>query len=184
MNTIAVASPARFLQVPASLLTSVRTAVVGDRDAMEAVTALRQIGYELGEEVYAALQERVSRDFAGAEWGGLDPEEFWRAAAGFFSDRGWGTLQFRDLHPAVGVIELTDWIEGASGGGPPGSHLTTGLFSALLERMAGGGVAAMEAPSGDTSRTRILFGRGDVLGQLYEGLRGGASLEDALARLG
>src|SRR4051812_33051903 len=104
MNTIA--APARFLQVPASLLASVRTAVVGDREPMEAVTVLRQLGYELGEEVYASLQERVQRDFAGVSWAHLDPAEFWRAAASFFSDRGWGTLEFRDLHPAVGALEL------------------------------------------------------------------------------
>lgn len=180
----ATAAPARFLQVPATLLGTVRRFVVGDREPMEAVTVLRQIGYELGEEVYGALQERLARDFSGSGWDALDPAEFWRAAAGFFADRGWGTLEFRDLHPAVGVLELTGWVESEAGGGPRGAHLSTGLFSALLERLAGGGVAVMEVPSGSADRTRMLFGRGDVLGQVYEGVRTGASVEDALARLG
>lgn len=181
MNTIA--APARFLQVPASLLASVRTAVVGDREPMEAVTVLRQLGYELGEEVYASLQERVQRDFAGVSWAHLDPAEFWRAAASFFSDRGWGTLEFRDLHPAVGALELQEWVEAEAGGGPRGSHLSTGLFTALLERLAGGGMAVMEVPSGTADRTRLLFGRGDVLGQVYEGIRTGQPVEAVLASL-
>jgi hypothetical protein len=178
------AAPPRFLQVPATLLGTVRRFVVGDREPMDAVTVLREIGYELGDEVYGSLQQRLSRDFSGAEWSSLDPAEFWRAAASFFADRGWGTLEFRDLHPAVGVLELTGWVESEAGGGPRGAHLSTGLFSALLERLAGGGVAVMEVPSGAADRTRLLFARGDVLGQVYEAVRTGASVEEALSRLG
>jgi hypothetical protein len=180
----ATAAPARFLQVPAGLLATVRRFVVGDREPMDAVNVLRQIGYELGDEVYGALRERLSRDYAGTEWGALDPTEFWRAAGGFFADRGWGTLSFRDLHPAVGVLELTGWVESEAEGGPRGAHLSTGLFSALLERLAGAGVAVMEVPSGSADRTRLVFARGDVLGQVYEHVRGGASVEEAVARLG
>ncbi|HEX6037137.1 hypothetical protein [Longimicrobium sp.] len=178
------AAPSRFVQVPATLLGTVRRFVVGDREPMEAVTVLREIGYELGDEVYGGLQARLSRDFSGASWDALDPAEFWRAAATFFADRGWGTLEFRDLHPAVGVLELTGWVESEAGGGPRGAHLSTGLFSALLERLAGAGVAVMEVPSGAADRTRLLFARGDVLGQVYEHVRGGARVEEALARLG
>ncbi len=180
----ATATSARFLQVPSALLSSVRAFVVGDREPADAVTALREIGYELGEEVYGALEERMTRDFAGAPWSRLDPAEFWRAASGFFHDRGWGTLTFRDLHPAVGELELADWVEGESGGGPRGCHLSVGLFSALLERLAGGGVAVMEVPGAAPGRTRLLFARGDVLGSVYESLRTGASADDAVAALG
>jgi hypothetical protein len=74
----AIAAPPRFLQVPATLLASVRTAVVGDRQPLEAVTVLRQLGYELGEEVYASLQDRVSRDFSGVDWGGWSSATFTR----------------------------------------------------------------------------------------------------------
>ena len=182
--SIAVAAPPRFLQVPGTLLGTVRRFVVGDREPMDAVNVLRQIGYELGEEVYEALQGRVSRDFAGTEWAHLDPVEFWRAAAGFFHDRGWGSLAFHDAHPALGVLELSDWAEGDAGGGPRGCHLTTGLMTALLERLAGGGVAVMEVPSGDPAQTRLVFGRPDVLGGVYETVRDGGSVEDAVAKLG
>lgn len=175
---------ARFVQVPGSLLSTVRTVVVGDREPMEAVTALREIGYELGEEVYAGLEERMSRDFAGTAWSELDPAEFWGAASDFFSDRGWGSVAFRDLHPAVGLLELSGWVEGESGGGPRGCHLSVGLFSALLERLAGGGVAVMEIPAARPDETRLLFARGDVLGRVYESIRSGAPIEDAVSALG
>jgi hypothetical protein len=180
----ATANAPRFLQVPSALLSTVRTFVVGDREPMEAVTALREIGYELGEEVYAALEERMDRDFAGTRWSELQPAEFWAATSQFFSDRGWGSLEFRDLHPAVGVLELSGWVEGESGGGPRGCHLSVGLFSALLERLAAGGVAVMEVPSDSPDRTRLLFARGDLLGQVYESIRTGASAEEAVAALG
>lgn len=179
----ATATAPRFVQVPGSLLGTVRAFVVGDRGPMEAVTALREIGYQLGEEVYAGLEERMTRDFAGAGWGELDPAEFWGAASDFFEDRGWGRLAFGDAHPAVGVLELEGWIEGAAGGGPRGCHLSVGLFSALLERLSGSGVAVMEVPAGD-DRTRLLFARADVLGRLYEAIAGGTPLDDALAALG
>lgn len=180
----ATATSARFLQVPSGLLSSVRAFVVGDREPVEAVTALREIGYELGEEVYAALEERMARDFAGAGWTEVDPAEFWRAASDFFAERGWGTLAFQDLHPAVGELELNGWVEGESGGGPRGCHLSVGLFSALLERLAGGGVAVMEVPAETPDRTRLLFARGDVLGRVYETVRTGGSVDDAVAALG
>jgi hypothetical protein len=178
------AMTARFVQVPGSLLSTVRAFVVGDRGPMEAVTALREIGYQLGEEVYAGLEERMSRDFPGTGWGELDPAEFWDAASGFFAERGWGSVAFHDLHPAVGVLDLSGWVEGESGGGTRGCHLSVGLFSALLERLAGDGVAVMEVPAAEPGATRLLFARGDVLGQVYESISTGAPLEDAVAALG
>ena len=68
----------------------------------------------------------------GAEWSGVAPEDFWEAAARFFDERGWGSLTFRDLHPALGALELADWVEAEAGGGPRGCHLSTGLFTALV----------------------------------------------------
>jgi hypothetical protein len=174
---------ARFVQVPSTLLSSVRGFVVGDRAPLDAVNALREIGYQLGEEVYAGLDERMARDFAGSRWTELEPAEFWRAASGFFEDRGWGAVSFEDLHPAVGVLTLASWVEGESGGGPKGCHLSVGLFSALLERLAGGGVAVMEVPSRAEGEARLLFARGDVLGRVYEGIRAGHSVEAAVAAL-
>jgi hypothetical protein len=41
----------------------------------------------------------------------------------------------------------------------------------------------MEVPSGSADRTRLLFARGDILGQVYEGVRTGTPVEDVVARL-
>jgi hypothetical protein len=175
-------SAARFVHVPAGLLSSVRRALVDDRPPLEAVTRLRQVGYELGSDVFDGLRERLERE--GGDWAALEPEAFWRAAAEFFDALGWGTVEQRDLHPALGAADLMDWIEAESDGGPPGSHLTTGIFSGLLERMAGEPVSVMEVPTGDAGRSRLIFGRGDVLAAVYESIRDGASLDEAVERLG
>jgi hypothetical protein len=178
------ATTSRFLQVPAGLLSSVRRALVNDRPPLEAVTLMRQVGYELGEEVFDGLRERLERDSGGEDWRALAPHAFWPMAAEYFVSLGWGSVEQRDLHPAVGALELRGWIEAESDGGPPGSHLTTGIFSGLLERLAGEQVAVMEVPSGDPGRSRLIFGRGEVLGEVYEGIRDGASVDEAVARLG
>jgi hypothetical protein len=177
-------SPPRFLQVPSGFLATVRGFLVGDREPLDAVQTLRGIGYELGEEVQAALLERMGRDYPDAPWEGLDPVDFWRAASGFFADRGWGSVEFRDLHPGVGLLALSDWVEGESGGGPRGCHLSVGLFSALLERLSGSGVAVLEVPGSASGATQLLFGRPDVLAGVYESIRGGRPLEEAVAVLG
>jgi hypothetical protein len=178
------ATSARFLQVPSTLLSTVRTALVGDREPLDAVNTLRGIGYALGEEVQDALAERMARDFSGSPWEELRPDEFWRSASGFFDDRGWGRLAFRDLHPAVGMLELEGWVEGESGGGPRGCHLSVGLFSALLERLSGTGMAVLEVPASASGGPRLLFARPDVLAEVYEALRTGSTAEEAVAALG
>jgi hypothetical protein len=177
-------SATRLLQVPAGLLSSVRRALVNDRQPLEAVTLMRQVGYELGAEVFEGLRGRLEDESGGGDWSALDPDAFWGAAAEYFESLGWGSVRQRDLHPGLGSLELADWIEAESDGGPPGSHVTTGIFSGLLENLAGEQVAVMEVPSGDAGRSRLIFGRGEVLGEVYEGLREGASLEEAVARLG
>lgn len=177
----ATADDARFLEVPAALLSSVRRALAGDRAPLEAVTLLRQVGYELGDAVFARLGTALRRDY-GADPLSLDPAEFWRSAGTFFAQLGWGTVRHAALHPGVGAIELEGWIESGAEGGPAGSHLSTGIFAALLERLAGTEVAVMEVPAG-AGRSTLLFGGGEALGAVYERLAGGATLDDALAAL-
>jgi len=171
-------APPRFLQVPAGLLSSVRSFIVGDRDPVAAVTALREIGYGLGDEVYSAL--------GGQDGDALHQRtaaDFWRSAEEFFAERGWGRLTFQDVHPAVGALDLDDWVESASGGGPRGCHISTGIFTALLERLSGGGVVVMEVPS-PSGGSRLLFARGDVLGAVYEKIQAGQTPGAAIAALG
>lgn len=178
----ATATEARFLEVPAELLSSVRRALASDRAPLETVTLLRQVGYELGDSVFERLSATMRRDYGAADAAALDPTEFWRSAGTFFADLGWGTVRHADRHPGVGAVELEGWIESGAEGGPPGCHLSTGIFAALLGRLAGAEVVVMEVPAGP-GRSTLLFGGGEALGAVYEQLAGGASLDDALASL-
>ena len=86
-------------------------------------------------------------------------------------------------HPGVGALDLVDWIESSAGGGPPGAHISTGIFTDLLGKLAGAPVVVMEVPGG-AGRTRLLFGSGETLGAVYQAIAGGATADEAIARLG
>lgn len=176
----ATATEAKFVQVPAGLIGSVRRALASDRDPVEAVTLLRQVGYDLGEEVSAGLNGHLA---AGGSVGELDAERFWEGVSDYFRSIGWGSVEHRRLHPGVGALDLVDWIEAGSDGGPAGCHLSTGFFTDLLGRVAGDGVVVMEVPAED-GRSRLLFGSADTLGAVYQSLASGASLDHAIATLG
>ena len=175
---------ASFIEVPAELLSTVRRALTSDREPMEAVTLLRTIGFELGGAVDQALRAHVSQASGGAAPDALDADQFWRSAGGFFQQLGWGKVEHSRPHAGVGALELSEWIESGSEGGPAGAHLSTGIFTDLLGRLAGAPVVVMEVPAAAAGTTRLLFGSGETLGALYQSLSGGASLDEALARLG
>ncbi|HEU4453521.1 MAG TPA: hypothetical protein VFR81_10705 [Longimicrobium sp.] len=179
MNAIA---PANFVQVPAGLISSVRRALAGDREPLEAVTLLRQVGYDVGAAVSAGLGDHLTMAHGGADPLSLEPEVFWAGVSDYFERLGWGRVEHRRLHPGVGALDLVGWLEEGSDGGPAGCHLSTGFFTDMLARVAGDGVVVMEVPA--EGRSRLLFGSGETLGAVYEALASGATLDDALARLG
>lgn len=178
MTDTATATEAKFVQIPAGMISSMRRALASDRDPMEAVTLLRQVGYEAGEAVHAALAGHL-----GGGAGELDADRFWRGVSDYFEEIGWGRVEHRRMHPGVGALDLVNWLEAGSDGGPAGCHLSTGFFTDLLGRVAGAGVVVMEVPSGEDGRSRLLFGSGDTLGAVYQSLAAGASLDEALGRL-
>jgi hypothetical protein len=171
-----------FVNVPSELLTSVRRALTNDRPPMEAVTLLRQVGFELGGAVDEALRAHVSEASGGAAAESLGADEFWRRAGDFFRDLGWGKVEHHRLHPGVGGLDLVNWFESGAGGGPPGAHISTGLFTDLLGRLADGPVVVMEVPGG-TGWTRLVFGSAETMGAVYQSIAGGTSLDEALSRL-
>jgi hypothetical protein len=182
----ATATEAKFVQVPAGLLPALRRAVAGGREPVEAVTILRQVGYDTGEAVHAAVLDRAAQSRPGLPADALTADDFWDAASAYFRDAGWGGLAHEQLHPGVGALDLHDWVE-ASGDGsdgvPPGCHLSTGIFADVLGRLAGGEVAVMEVQAQPGS-SRLLFGSHEVLGAVYQGMVDGLSYADAVARLG
>jgi hypothetical protein len=176
----ATATDARFVQVPAGLISSLRRALANDRQPMEAVNLLRQVGYEVGEAVSLSLTGHLGA--SGGDPGELDADAFWGGVSDYFEGLGWGRVEHRRLHPGVGALDLVDWIEAGSDGGPAGCHVSTGFFTDLLGRVAGAGVVVMEVPA-EPGRSRLLFGSGETLGDVYQSLSTGATLEDALGRL-
>jgi hypothetical protein len=174
---------AHFVRVPADLFSTVRRALVSDREPMDAVTRLREIGYELGGSVDGGLREHVASSNGGVDAYALDPDRFWTTASGFFQELGWGRVEHQRMHPGVGALDLVEWIESGAEGGPQGAHISTGIFTDLLGRIAGGPVVVMEVPLA-ADRTRLLFGAGETLGAVYQSLSTGASLDQALATLG
>lgn len=174
---------AAFVHVPAELFSSVRRALVRDREPLEAVTLLREVGFELGGAVDSGLRQHVARANDGADPYNLEAERFWNSASDYFQELGWGRVEHRRLHPGVGAIDLVEWMESGAEGGPQGCHVSTGIFTDLLGRIAGGPVVVMEVPQG-AGGARLLFGAGETLGGVYQSLSTGASLDDALARLG
>lgn len=173
----ATATDTRFVQVPAGFISSLRRALANDREPMDAVNLLRQVGYEVGEAVSQSLAGRM-----GGDAGQQDADAFWSGVSDYFEGLGWGRVEHRRLHPGVGALDLVDWLEAGSDGGPAGCHVSTGFFTDLLGRVAGEGVVVMEVPA-EAGRSRLLFGNGDTLGAVYQSLASGASLDDALARL-
>ena len=170
------ATDARFVQVPAGFISSLRRALATDRQPLEAVNLLRQVGYEVGEAVSESLTARLG------DAGEVDVDRFWSGVSDYFQELGWGRVEHRRLHPGVGALDLVDWLEAGSDGGPAGCHVSTGFFTDLLGRVAGAGVVVMEVPA-EPGRSRLLFGSGETLGEVYQSLATGASLDDALARL-
>ncbi|HYH78299.1 MAG TPA: hypothetical protein VEX86_00830 [Longimicrobium sp.] len=176
----ATATDARFVQVPAGLISSMRRALANDREPMEAVNLLRQVGYDVGEAVSRSLTDHLGTNGGGA--GEVDADAFWRGVSDYFEGLGWGRVEHHRLHPGVGALDLVDWLEAGSDGGPAGCHVSTGFFTDLLGRVAGAGVVVMEVPA-EPGRSRLLFGSGETLGDVYQSLSTGATLEDALGRL-
>ncbi|HEX6749876.1 MAG TPA: hypothetical protein VF092_21465 [Longimicrobium sp.] len=180
MTDTATATQAKFVQIPAGMISSMRRALAGDREPLEAVNLLRQVGYEVGEQVHAALSDRLAA--SGGDPREMDADHFWQGVSDYFEGIGWGRVEHRRLHPGVGALDLVDWLEAGSDGGPAGCHLSTGFFTDLLGRVAGAGVVVMEVPA-EPGRSRLLFGSGETLGEVYQSLASGASLDEALGRL-
>lgn len=186
MNTIAAG--AQLVQLPTAFLPALRSALAQGRSPVEAATLLRQVGYGTGEAFHAALEEWLARESGADAADQLSAGEFWSAFGRFWESLGWGTVRHVQLHPGIGALDCTGWVEADSAGdaGQPSCHLTTGILAELLSRIAGGEVAVMEVEcrAADDERCRFLFGGATALGAVYQGMTEGLSYTEALQRLG
>jgi hypothetical protein len=169
------ASSTQWLQIPADGIGQLPHALAQGRSPTEAAMLLREIGYALAPSFSAAFG--AARDAAGA--GHLTTDEFWRSLSDFFSDLGWGSLEFSQLHPGIAALDAREWID-------RGGHLSTGILAEILSEAAGSEVAVMEITAADGDAApgcRFLFGSPEALQALYQQLREGGSLQDAIAQL-
>lgn len=188
MNPIAdTAARAPLLSLPAEALPAIHRALSRDRSPEESAALARELGFETGEAFHAAFAEWLVERGEGGAPSDLAAERFWPLLAGFFSSLGWGSLALELPHPGVVSLSSPAWAEAHEGSGArqPTCHLTTGLLSDLLGRVAGTDLAVMEVEcrSRGDRQCRFLLGGPEALGMLHERLRGGASYGEALEAL-
>ncbi len=175
----------RLLRLPRSFLRALHQGLGQGHDPIEAATLLREIGYEIGDVFYDALEEGLEQA-PGESLRSLSPERFWKGCSAFFEDLGWGRLQWDQPHHAIAALGSPDWIEAEGREAPhPACHLTTGLFARLLSRAAGGDLAVLEVEcrSRGDERCCFLFGSPEALDLLHREVRVGIAYTAALKRL-
>jgi hypothetical protein len=173
-------APAREVAIPASALSSLRTALRLEVDGLKVTHSFHTAGFSAGADVFAVLAGRLS----GAAPAEMADRAFWDALSSFFQRSGWGTLTYRDLHPGVGVLETSNWAEVGDTQGPdePGCAFSSGLLAAVLGQVAGGPVAVLEIScrSRGDDLCRFAFGSEATIHDLYGLLLDGNSLDEAL----
>ncbi len=171
------------LAFPVDALNALRAALESKVGGDAAAEALREAGHAAGDALFPLLAAGGSTEAPGE----LTEAVFWHRVADLFSARGWGHLQFEAVHPGLGALEATDWVEANSADGTlrPSCHFTTGLLANLLGRAAGEdvGVLEVECRSRGDLACRFVFGGRDALDAVYAALLNGQELDQALAHL-
>lgn len=178
------ASLSRELALPGATFLALRRSLRTEVGPLSTVHALQAAGYETG--------EAMARDLLGSILGEDGPlerstEGFWSEFQAFFSRRGWGTLEHRSPHPAIGLLASEDWIEAQDAGGErqPSCSFTTGLLSSLLTRTAGGAIGVLEirCRSRGDRECAFAFGSDATVHEVYGSLLEGTDFEDVLSGL-
>jgi predicted hydrocarbon binding protein len=151
----------------------------------QAAQPLLEAGFSCGGDMYRAFGEWLERQFGVADPADLDAEVLGELLSGFFVELGWGEVTVTRLGSSALAIDAPAWAESSQTGGAqyPSCHLTTGLFSAFLERLAEGEVAVMEVECrtrGD-ARCRFLAGAPETLQAVFDAVSAGADYEQMLS---
>lgn len=146
----------------------------GQSDDADAVDALREAGFGGGPAVYAAFEQWLVENNAGAA-ANLSIEEFGDHAAKYFRDAGWGLVDFdATSEEGVAVLSMSDCWEVDSSGYDvhPACHITTGTLAAFFGQLAGYPVAVMETEcrSAGGQRCRFLLGSTEMMQYKWEQL--------------
>lgn len=177
----------KMLRLPASALLALHRVAAQGRSAEEASQMARQLGFETGEGFYLAFESWLAEQDPSLSVESLAAEEFWRRLGSFFSELGWGELEYERPHPAVLSLAGSRWMEAAPEleTAQPMCHFTTGVLADLLTRVAGSDLAVMEVEcrSAGAERCRFLLGSPQALEQVFVEMRQGTSYPDALEAL-
>jgi len=181
------------LALPVASLAALRRALGEEVGPEKAARALQQAGFAAGDAIHALLASRTAGGQDAAEPGAADAlgqlpgSVFWRRLADLFASRGWGRLAHEDLHPGVGALESSDWVEAdpETGASRPSCFFTAGLLANILGRTAGQpvGVLEVECRSRGDLRCRFIFGGSAAIDSVYATTLEGQSVEESLARL-
>jgi predicted hydrocarbon binding protein len=176
-----------LIRIPAAALAAMQRVLESERGPFEAGRLLREIGLEAGDAFYELFRDWLSEAGAGAiEPQELDSDDFWKRLSEFFNQLGWGRLEHEQLHAGVMALSGSGWVEasGDSGSGV-GCYFTTGMLAAILRRVAGRDLAALEVEPefGGNGRFRILIGSSAALNTVFDQLQAGTPYPDAIAAL-
>jgi len=171
----------REVALPASVFTTLRRELAREVGDLPAIHALHAAGYAAGADAAPGLRGADGEGLAN-----LGTAAFWARLVAHLTRRGWGRLEHRAVHEAVGLLVSRDWVEAAEEGAEDAScSFSTGYLSGLLTELAGGPLAVLEVSCrarGDESCT-FAFGSEAAVHELYGELLEGRDLEGALAAL-
>ena len=167
------------LAIPVASLAALRHALATEVGADAAARALHAAGHAAGDAWYPRLSFGDDQN--------ISESAFWRRLSQLFSSHGWGTLAHSAVHPGVGALDATDWVEAQpeASEARPSCFFTTGVLANLLGNVAGSEVAVMEVEcrSSGAARCRFLFGSAEALNALYSRVSSGSTVDTALAEL-
>lgn len=183
------------LALPVASLAAIRRELADSVGGDTAARALQSAGNAAGDAFYRALVHGFGSIAAApdAETAAhdrlteLDQSVFWRRFAELFASRGWGHLTMSPVHPGIGALDTSDWVEAdpEAAASRPSCFFTTGLLASVLGRIAGDDIAVLEAEcrSHGDAHCRFLFGSAAALDEVYRQLSAGQPLDGSLATL-
>ena len=171
------------LALPGSALRILRRSLQSEVGPLPTIHALHSAGYRAGEDLAPELVDSARP----RELTTLSESDFWALLEAFFLRRGWGRIEHRQPHPAVGLLAAYDWAEAEENDEEehPTCAFTSGLLSSLLTNTAGAPVAVLElrCRSRGDDECQFAFGAEGVIHDLYGDLLEGSSFDEALTRL-
>lgn len=171
----------REVALPVSVFTTLRRELAREVGPLPAIHALHAAGYAAGSAAASTLRGDDEGELAS-----MSGDVFWARLRTHLARRGWGRLDHRPTHEAVGLLVSSDWVEARAEQEEDAScSFTTGYLSGLLTELAGGPMAVLEVSCrarGDDACT-FAFGSETAVHEIYGDLLEGTDLRSALAAL-